>query len=165
MKRALLILAIFIVLFLSKQYVPKEARLPQPELGDGGQATSSAISRVIRVVDGDTIEIEGGVRVRYIGIDSPEMEMCFAAEAKAENEKLVNDKTVRLEKDISETDKYNRLLRYVYIDNVMVNNLLVRQGFARAEPVKPDTRYAGQFLSAQDEAKANGRGLWSGCAH
>jgi len=107
--------------------------------------------------------MEGGVRVRYIGIDAPEMEECFSAEAKAENKNLVDGKTVRLEKDVSETDTYGRLLRYVYIENELVNDVLVRQGFARAEPVKPDTRYADQFWSAQQEARNNNRGLWGVC--
>lgn len=157
MKRTLLILAILIVSFFSNRFsLSKPVEISK-------EATSSAISRVVRVVDGDTIEIEGGQRVRYIGMDSPEIDKCFSAEAKAANEKFVSGKTVRLEKDSSETDKYDRLLRYVYIDNVLINDELVRQGFARVEPVQPDTRYADQFLKAQQEAQVNDRGLWNGC--
>src|SRR3989338_7374568 len=82
-------------------------------------ATSSA--RVKFVVDGDTIELENGQRVRYIGIDTPELHhplkpvQCFGKEAKDENEKLVLGKEIILKKDVSETDRYGRLLRYIFV--------------------------------------------------
>ena len=93
---------------------------------------------VTRVIDGDTIEIEGGQRVRYIGIDTPETSHpqkgveCFGREASAENRKLVEGKKVVLEKDVSEIDKYGRLLRYVYARDTFVNQYLVIQGYAHS---------------------------------
>src|SRR3989344_4113968 len=76
---------------------------------------------VSKVIDGDTIEIEGGMKVRYIGIDTPETShptkgvQCFGRQATERNRQLVEGKKVILEKDISETDKYGRLLRYIWI--------------------------------------------------
>src|SRR3990167_3408922 len=87
------------------------------------QATQQQTNTVLvtRVIDGDTIEIEGGQKVRYIGIDTPETVdprkpvQCFGVEASNKNKELVSGKRDRLEKDVSETDKYGRLLRYIYI--------------------------------------------------
>lgn len=123
--------------------------------------------KVTRVIDGDTIEIEGGDRVRYIGIDAAESG-CFSNEATAKNKELVDGKEVRLEKDVSETDKYNRLLRYVYVDPstnsgqvIFVNDYLVRQGYAQIATYPPDVKYQAQFRQAEQEARENNRGLWA----
>lgn len=124
---------------------------------------------VTRVIDGDTIEIDGGKKVRYLGIDTPETVdprkpvQCFGIEASNANKKLVLGKRVKLEKDISETDKYGRLLRYVYVDDIFVNDYLVRNGYAYAVTFPPDVKYQQQFLEAQKEARENKRGLWSAC--
>jgi len=124
---------------------------------------------VIRVIDGDTIEIEGGYKVRYIGIDTPETVHpskpveCFGIEASNKNKELVEGKRVRLEKDVSETDKYGRLLRYIWVGDVFVNDYLVRQGYAYAYTYPPDIKYSEQFVEAQREAKENSRGLWASC--
>lgn len=124
---------------------------------------------VTKVIDGDTIELAGGKRVRYIGIDTPETVDpkrpvgCFGKEASAKNKRLVLGKTVRLEKDVSETDKYGRLLRYVYVGDVMINDYLVRQGFAHAVTYPPDVKLQELFRNAEQEAQDNNRGLWAGC--
>ncbi len=125
--------------------------------------------KVTRVIDGDTIEIEGGERVRYIGIDTPETVdprkpvQCFGIEASKKNKELVEGKMVRLEKDITDRDKYNRLLRYVYIDDAFINLELVKQGFAYSYSYPPDIKYQDQFLKAQQEAREAKRGLWNSC--
>ena len=125
---------------------------------------------VTRVIDGDTIEvdIDGTIyKVRYIGIDAPELddkrpEYCtLAQEATRYNRQLVAGKTVRLEKDISETDKYERLLRYVYVGNTFVNAELVRQGLAWAKVYEPDTKYQDYLEEAEAEARENKIGLWA----
>lgn len=129
-------------------------------------------ARVTRVIDGDTIEvdIDGSVyKVRYIGIDTPETVHpsepigCFGKEASDKNSELVAGKIVRLEKDVSETDKYGRLLRYVWVGDIFVNDYLVRQGYAYAYTYPPDVKYAEQFVQAQTEAIENNRGLWAAC--
>ncbi len=124
---------------------------------------------ITRVIDGDTIELENGQRVRYIGIDTPETVdprrsvQCFGKEASEFNKKLVEGKLVRLEKDVSETDKFGRLLRYVYVNDLFINDYLVRQGYAHVSTFPPDVKYQQQFLEAEREARENNRGLWSGC--
>ncbi len=139
-----------------------------------GQAEAPIIStgetfKVIKVVDGDTIKLENGQTVRYIGVDTPETVdprkavQCFGKEASSKNKELVEGKNVRLEKDVSETDKYGRLLRYVYIDNIFVNDYLARQGFAYAKSYPPDIKFQSLFVEAQREASDANRGLWSSC--
>jgi len=125
--------------------------------------------KVARVVDGDTIELEDGTKVRYIGTDTPETVNlntaieCFGHEASNINKELVEGKEVSLEKDVSETDRYDRLLRYVYVGDVFVNDFLVRQGYANASSYPPDIKYQDQFTQAEAEARENNRGLWSSC--
>jgi len=121
------------------------------------------------VIDGDTIEvnIDGtSYRIRYMGIDTPELddkraEFCaLAQEATRYNRQLVEGKRVRLEQDISETDQYGRLLRYVYIGDTFVNAELVRQGLAWAKVYEPDTKYQSCLEAAEEEARQAGIGLW-----
>lgn len=128
---------------------------------------------VTRVIDGDTIEVEGGRRVRYIGIDTPETVDprrpvgCFGKEAAVENKKLVEGKKVMLVKDVSEADKFGRLLRYIYVADqdqlIFVNDYLVRQGFAQASTFPPDVKFNQEFIEAEREARDNQRGLWERC--
>jgi len=121
-------------------------------------------ARVIEVIDGDTITIEGGYRVRYIGIDTPEVHPeveAFGMEAWQANRVLVEGKQVRLEEDVSETDKYGRLLRYVYVDDTFVNAELVRQGLAQARAYPPDTKNQDYLEQVETEAREAGRGMWA----
>jgi micrococcal nuclease len=124
---------------------------------------------VTRVIDGDTIEVEiegESYKVRYIGIDTPELHHptkpveYYAQEAYEKNRELVEGKTVFLEKDVSETDQYNRLLRYVYVGDTFVNAYLVQQGYALVSTYPPDVKYQERFLELQREAREAGRGLW-----
>ncbi len=124
---------------------------------------------VKRVIDGDTIELSDGRKVRYIGVDTPETVdprkpvQCFGREASAKNHELVENKEVELEKDISETDRYGRLLRYVYAGDVMVNEELVKEGFAQSSTFPPDVKYQERFNDAQLLASKENRGLWGSC--
>ena len=101
-------------------------------------------AEVIRVIDGDTIEvtIDGKVeKVRYIGIDSPEpyseeVPECFSKEASMANRNLVENKKVTLVPDLEDRDRYDRLLRYVYVGDVFVNKELVKDGFAEATNIR-----------------------------
>ena len=125
---------------------------------------------VRRVVDGDTIELENGEKVRYIGVDTPETVdprkavQCFGREASDFNKHLVSGKTVYLIKDVSNRDRYGRLLRYVFLENgTFVNMELIAQGYARPATYPPDVRYSKQFVGNARLAENNGRGLWSAC--
>jgi micrococcal nuclease len=129
---------------------------------------------VARVIDGDTVELSTGEKVRYIGIDTPEVNnnsyksQCFATQAKAANKRLVLGKQVILEKDVSNTDRYDRLLRYVYVVNktgkkIFINKQLVKEGYATVFTYPPDVRYAEVFVKAEKHARNNNKGLWAMC--
>lgn len=130
------------------------------------QGEAAELARVARVVDGDTIKLESGETVRYIGIDTPETVApnqpigCFGKEASDRNAALVAGKEVRLETDTSNTDRYGRLLRYVYVEEVMINELLVREGYAISNAYKPDTKHQDKFDEAQALAQQEELGLW-----
>lgn len=119
---------------------------------------------MVEVVDGDTIKVDldGEVyELRYIGIDAPELDRAMGAEARAANEQLVSDQTVSLEKDVSETDQYGRLLRYVYLTSgTLVNAELVRQGFAQARRFEPDVEHQDTLERMEQEAREAQLGLW-----
>lgn len=129
---------------------------------------------VTEVVDGDTIKISNNKTIRLVGIDTPETVDprrpvgCFGKEASNETKGLLTNKEVILQKDVSEVDKYKRLLRYVYLplDNgqtLFVNDYLVREGFAKVLTYPPDVKFNEQFRQAEQEARENNRGLWGKC--
>lgn len=125
------------------------------------------VFKVAHVVDGDTIKLENGKVVRYIGIDTPETVdprkpvQCFGKEATNKNKELVEGKEVRLVKDVSESDKYGRILRYIYVGDMFVNDYLVRNGFAHSYSYPPDIKFQDQFRKSEEEARNNKRGLWA----
>lgn len=143
-----------------------------PGLGGGGGDERTA--RVVRVVDGDTIAVELDGRqekVRYIGVDTPETKKpgtpveCFGKKASAENERLVDGETVRLEADVEPRDRYGRMLAYVHRarDGAFVNAALVRGGYAQALTIAPNVRHADEFAALARTARRKGRGLWKAC--
>jgi micrococcal nuclease len=129
---------------------------------------------VTEIVDGDTIHVEiGGVefRVRYIGIDAPEVAHDnnpgepLGAEATQSNADLVEGATVILEKDVSDTDQFGRLLRYVWLGGPgtwqLVNGELAEQGLADVKSYPPDTRWQAILQQAEDDAKDADLGIWA----
>lgn len=131
-----------------------------------GTSTEVVEGMVARVIDGDTIVLENGETVRYIGIDAPETSRgreCFADESTNYNKLLVEGKVVRLEKDVSERDRYGRLLRYVYVNDEMVNRKLVLDGYAFAASYPPDIKNQEIFKLSETEARKNIKGLWATC--
>jgi micrococcal nuclease len=119
---------------------------------------------VVNVIDGDTVQVEMEGRiypVRYTGIDCPEFGEYGYEQATRANRQLVQGKTVRLVKDVSDTDQYGRLLRYVYVGDTLVNAELVRRGLANALTCPPDVAYSGLLVQLEREARAAGRGLWA----
>ncbi len=129
--------------------------------------------KIIKVVDGDTInvEIDGKPKaVRLIGINSPELYdrrkpvECFAVEASNKAKELLTGKTVKLESDPSQgdKDKYNRLLRYVFLEKeINFNKMMVAQGFAFEYTYATPYKYQAEFKEAQKEAEENKMGLWA----
>lgn len=122
---------------------------------------------VTKVVDGDTIRVllDGKEqKVRYIGIDAPEnttTQEAFGKEATKRNAQLVRNQIVELYRDISETDRYGRLLRYVVTNSVFVNLKLIEEGYAKAVTYPPDVACAPIFQQAERTARELGRGLWA----
>ncbi len=113
-----------------------------------------------RAVDGDTFETERGERVRLIGIDTPEKGMPCFEEAKNRLQELLFGKRVLMSRDVSERDKYGRLVRFVYVENQLVNLVLVEEGLALAFDFEPDTSKSSLFREAELRA-ADGNGcLW-----
>jgi micrococcal nuclease len=140
--------------------------------GDDGIGGRDAEADVVRVIDGDTIEVEVGGNtedVRYIGIDTPESAIpgepveCFGEEAAAANERLVDGETVRLVFDAERRDHYGRLLAYVYAEETFVNGNLVERGFATTLEIEPNTARAEQLGRLEAEAGREGAGLWGAC--
>lgn len=136
------------------------------ETGEVAGDSTQQTYKVTRVVDGDTIQLESGQKLRYIGIDTPETvhptkeDGCFGKEASDFNKQLIEGKEVRLEKDVSETDRYGRLLRYVYLDDIFVNEYLVKEGYAVSSSYPPNVKYQEKLDEAERFARENGNGLW-----
>ena len=131
-------------------------------------SNSEYASWVKKVIDGDTVELTNGERVRYIGINTPEIAHYgkaaeyYGKEAKEFNKRLVLGKNIRLEFDEERYDKYSRTLAYVYLeDGTFVNAELVKLGYAKTMPIKPNTRYAELFKQMQNEAKIKRKGVWA----
>lgn len=139
--------------------------MPTPAPPTATPPPAQEIGRVENVVDGDTIDVEmnGQVyRVRYIGMDTPEQGDPFFEEATAANSQLVGGQDVIMKRDVSETDQYGRLLRYVYLaDGTFVNAELVRMGYAQVATYPPDVAYQDYFLELQAAAREAGLGLWA----
>lgn len=145
-----------------------ESTSPTPVViaSPSGQLETAAISRV---VDGDTVKLSDGRTVRYIGIDTPETKHptkpdgCFGAAASQRNTELVLNQVVQLETDVSQTDRYGRLLRYVWLNGRLLNEQLVTEGYALASSYPPDVKYQAQLQAAETTARAANVGLWSAC--
>lgn len=123
--------------------------LPPPS---GGETAT-----VTRVIDGDTIEVNiSGQRftVRYVGVNTPERDEACYAEATNANRALVENQTVTLVRDVSNTDRFDRLLRYIYVGDTLVNAALVQQGWAEKVEYPPDTSLAAQFGALEAAARA-----------
>ncbi|MGJ3238763.1 MAG: thermonuclease family protein [Anaerolineae bacterium] len=129
--------------------------------GGSGGACVGECGRVVNVVDGDTIDVViGGTeyRVRYVGINTPERDEVCYQEASAANSALVLNQTVRLVPDTSDTDRYGRLLRYIYVGDTFVNRQLVADGYAEAVLYQPDDEYYDDFRRFEVNAARNGLG-------
>jgi micrococcal nuclease len=122
---------------------------------------------VERVIDGDTLMLQGHVRVRLIGVDTPETKHPrkpvepLGPEASEFTRSQVEDRDVKLGFDRERRDRYGRVLAYVYVDGKLLNEEIIRAGFSRAETqYKFDRAMALRFLRAEDEARKAGRGIW-----
>jgi micrococcal nuclease len=165
-----ILMTLFLVLSILLPSIEPEATTP-------GNLTTA---RVTRVVDGDTLKArlpgqDEEQTIRIIGVDTPETKdpnrevTCYGAETTAKAEDLIDrvQGQVELEKVISETDRYGRLLRYVWLPNsdgrTMLNEELVKGGYARAVVFPPDVKYRDRFSAEEARAKQQHLGLWGAC--
>jgi endonuclease YncB( thermonuclease family) len=137
------------------------------------QATITAKEyRVRQVIDGDTIELDNGQTVRYIGIDTPEIRrrhgdswvyepQPYAEKAKELNRQLVEKKVVRLEFDVQKKDKCDRLLAYCFVDDLFVNAKILEEGLAFLYTFSPNVKYVDLLVEKQKSARQNNRGIWA----
>ena len=179
MRRAVLLL-LLLLLACGRHHVDLTHQAPATWAEEPGGHEAGVVTRV---VDGDTIEVEvtelvdgpsigmttvgETYDVRLIGIDTPESVKpgspveCFAKEASAATTALLEGQQVRLVKDVEDTDRYDRLLRYVYIGDEMANARLVTNGYATAYTYPPNVRHSELFVQLEREAREGTRGLWS----
>jgi micrococcal nuclease len=117
--------------------------------------------RVKEVTDGDTIVLNNGKTVRYIGVDTPEKDELFFPEATEANREMLCGKKISLEYDIEKQDTYGRTLAYVWVDSVLVNAELIKKGLASVYCFSPNLKYRDRFLSLQKQARERKIGIWS----
>ncbi len=117
-------------------------------------------ARAVAAIDGDTVLLEGGRKVRYLGINAPDRGDPFFDRATAGNDRLIRGQEVRLEFDAVTEDRYGRLLAYVYVGETLINLRLLREGLAHLFTLPPNTRYYDLFFAAQEEARTEKKGLW-----
>lgn len=143
-----------------------------------GPMASAAVARVVRIVDGDTAIVESDGRdrrVRFIGVDAPELARpadgmpaeCGADAARLAAEALLAGEEIRLERDVSDQDRFGRLLRHPWLldggEWRLATELLVRDGHLEARSYPPDVRHDGRLSEAEQEARAAGAGVWGAC--
>lgn len=145
-----------------------------------GAAAKDEYILVSRVVDGDTLKLADGERVRLIGVDTPEVHysnkllkdarksrkdikeiQAMGKKASDFTKSLCSGKKVRLEFDVQKRDRYGRLLAYVYLeDGTFVNARIVEEGYGQVMTIPPNMKYADRFLELQRKARDRGKGLW-----
>lgn len=146
---------------------------PAPTPGPATATLPAGLDVVVRkVVDGDTLDVSGGERVRLIGIDTPESVApdrpvgCFGKEASRFTASLVPPGTpVRLVGDVEQRDRFGRLLAYVYrqADGLFVNAELLRQGYAQLLTIPPNIAHTDEFTAIARRAREGAQGLWAAC--
>lgn len=149
MKKILfLLLVLFFISSCTEEKVTKENTKEGPFL-------------VVKVIDGDTLDIETGERIRLSGIDSPERGECYYKESKSALANLTLNKTIAIQQDITNKDKYGRLLRYIYLEDFLVNEYLVREGHAKVyDKYKDDTSKYILLKNSEVEAVFKNKGIW-----
>ena len=147
---------------------------PEASLSPKGSITDNNRSNlvqyeVIRVIDGDTVELKNGERLRYNDIDTPETVHpskpieCYGPEASKKNKELVEGETILVELGNPEKDRYGRLLGYVYINDLFVNAELVRGGYAEVNSYGNPGSKIVELINIERDAKLKSTGLWSSC--
>ncbi|MCX6722314.1 MAG: thermonuclease family protein [Candidatus Staskawiczbacteria bacterium] len=113
---------------------------------------------VTKVIDGDTVVVEGGYHVRLLGMDADEKGYPCYDSAKTRIESLILGKQIRLEKDITDLDQYGRCLRYIFVGDTNIDVQLVKEGLAVARFYQPDVKYKAEITAAEKQAETSGVG-------
>ena len=143
--------------------------LSEPDSNDSRLNDGLDRALVLRVIDGDTVELEDGRVVRYLGIDTPETVHpdkqieCYGPESTDRNRELAEGKIVELQMDVIDKDSYGRLLRYVFEGGTFVNGVLVWEGNAYAKSYGEELRLYQTLVQLQRSSEELGAGLWSQC--
>lgn len=113
------------------------------------------------VVDGDTVNLRNRESVRLIGMNTPEMGQPYSSKAKDKLKELIEGKNVMLEKDITDRDQYGRLLRYIWLGDILINLEMVKLGYANSYSYPPDIKHQDQIVAAERKAREGKTGLWA----
>lgn len=175
----LIILVLFVVILIKYDFdvskVEEEFKYKNPSMEDTTESIDNIEKNgkyeVLRVIDGDTILISyNGIKekVRLIGIDTPESvhpdenrNVEFGKTASDYTKSKLEGKEVSLEFDVQERDKYGRLLAYVYLDGIMFNKTLLKEGYAKLATYPPNVKYVEEFTKIQEKARENKVGIWN----
>ncbi|MBD3263102.1 hypothetical protein GF374_01855 [Candidatus Woesearchaeota archaeon] len=164
MKRKI-ILILIIFLILASGCVSEEPQTCKDAVAEIPQLIADAqdypTAQVQRIVDGDTLVLTNGKKVRLIGIDTPEKSYEYYSEAGDYLGSLTLNKTLYLEQDVSETGKYGRYLYYLYTDDLFVNAEMVSSGYAESYPYEPDTKHSFLFDCLETHAKEKNLVIWT----
>ncbi len=154
---AIVVVVMFAGCLKEEEHVSTPTSLPPATLTPAPEITSAIVSNVI---DGDTVKLQSGEKVRLLGINTPKKGQPYYEEATNRLKELIEGKTVTLEKDAEDKDQYGRLLRHIYIDDTFVNFEMVREGYANVYVIPPNTKYSDEFEKAEEEAKNAKRRIW-----
>lgn len=122
------------------------------------------IAKVVRVIDGDTVKIQYGGKIetiRLIGVDTPELKQEYGKQAKEYLEEKILNKNVTLEIDKKNLDFYSRKLRYIFVSNENINELIIKEGYGLRSYVYPNNKYDKKFIEAEINARNKRVNIWS----
>lgn len=140
---------------------PRDSLVKPPQQNNQQETTvNKTIVLISKVIDGDTVELQNNIKVRLLGINTPERGQPHYQEATNRLKELVEGKNVILEGDIEDKDQYGRLLRYIFVDNIFVNMQLVKEGYATVYIFQPNIRYETSLRNAENEAETSKLNIW-----
>lgn len=164
----LALIVVFILGFFSKDYLIKN-KSPSPTPTPNSKVKNILLPepkdgkyKVIEVIDGDTVKLETGEKFRLLGIDSPETNARWGPEAKEFMIKTLLNKKIKVEFDQVKLDKYGRLLGYLWVDDVLINEAIVERGYAKVNLIKGEVKpkYLDRLQKAESWARQNHDGVW-----
>ncbi len=161
MKKYLSVAIVILLIVIADHFNVSLTDNSQEDVKKVSQKQGGEQARVSHIVDGDTCDLSTGERKRLIGIDTPERGRLFYKEATQHLAELILDKDVILIKDVSETDRYGRLLRHVYVGGEWINKKMIEDGYARLVTYPPDVLHVEEFQEVELQARIRKNGIWS----